>query len=469
MPESPARTLTGEVVDFITNTQYEDLPAEVIRLSKQMLIDGTAVMFSGSTEESFHIIAGYLKAMGGAAEASVVGGGYLAPAPLAALANGLAGHAADYDDTQLSSAPSRVYGLLTHPTTPCLGAVYPVAEMLDVSGRDLLLAFAIGIEVECKIAEAIDPRHYQQGFHSTGTIGVFAACAAAAKLMGLNAEQTRHAIGIAASESAGLRANFGTMTKPYHAGRASENGVRAAQLASLGFEADPNILDGPWGFFQVAGGGVDDEYLRGKLGAPWSVVTPGVSIKPYPCGSLGHPSMDAMLDLVLEHDVQPEAIRQIRLATNRMVLEPLRYLEPVNALQAKFSIPFALGILALERKAGIQHYTDAVVHRPDVRAMMAKVKPYRDEAIEALGFDLIRSRVEIELTGGTLLQKDASISRGTPQRPFTPAELREKFLDCSAHVLTVGEADSIIATLRSMETLAAVRQFIRRDLGRVPQ
>jgi len=467
MPEPTATTLTDEVVAFITDTTYEDLPPEVVRLSKQMLIDGTAVMFSGSTEESFHVIRHYAQQLGGPPEASVVGGGYQAPTPVAALANGLAGHAADFDDTQLSSAPSRVYGLLTHPTTPCLGAVYPVAEQLDASGRDLLLAFAIGIEVECKIAEAIHPRHYQQGFHSTGTIGVFAACAAAAKLMGLTPQQTRYAIGIAASESAGLRANFGTMTKPFHAGRASENGVTAARLAALGFEADPNILDGRWGFFQVAGGGVDDEYLRGRLGNPWSVITPGVSIKPYPCGSLNHPSMDAMLDLVLEHDVRPEAIQEIRLATTSIVLEPLRYMEPQDALQAKFSIPFALSILALERRAGIQQYADAVVHRPDVWAMMAKVKPYRDEAIEALGYELMRSRVEILLNDGRLLTKDASLSRGTPQRPFTDAELRAKFLDCSAHILPPADADAIIATLSSIETLLGVRNFIRQDLGRV--
>lgn len=459
--------ITDEVVDFILRTRYEDLPGEVVRLTKQMIIDGTAVMLSGPLEDSYKVLTTYLKLLGGPGEASVVGGGFTAPAQFAALGNGLAGHALDYDDTQLSTAPSRVYGLLTHPTTPALGATYPVAEMLDVSGKDLMLAFAIGVEVECKIAEAILPNHYQQGFHSTGTIGTFAACAAAAKLLGLDHQQLKYAIGIAASEAAGLRANFGTMTKPYHAGRASQNGVAAAQLAQLGFEADPTGLDGRWGFFQVTAGGVEAGYISGKLGSPWSVVTPGVSIKPYPCGSLGHPSMDAMLDLLLEHDVKPADIKEIRLATNSMVLEPLRYNEPADNLQAKFSIPFALGILALERKAGIQQYTDEVVNRPDVRAMMAKVKPYRDQAIEALGFDLIRSRVEIELNDGTQLKKEASISRGTPQRPFTPAELRDKFLDCSAHLMPTAEADQILETLRSLDTLPNVRSFVRHKLGRV--
>lgn len=458
-------TLTDEVAAFITATGYTDLPAEVVRLTKRMLIDGTAVMLAGPLEESHRVLTAYLRGQGGPPQATVLGAGFAAPAQFAALANGLAGHAHDYDDTQLSTAPSRVYGLLTHPTTPVLGAVYPLAELLDVSGRDLMLAFAVGVEVECKIAEAIHPQHYQQGFHSTGTIGAFGAAAAAAKLLGLDTTQVKHALGLAAAQASGIRANFGTMAKPYHAGRASQNGVVAAQLAQAGFEADPTALDGRWGYFQVAGGGADAEYLSGKLGNPWAVVTPGVSIKPYPCGSLGHPSMDAMLDLVLEHDVRPEQIREVRLATNQMVLDPLRYNEPEDALQAKFSIPFALGILALERAAGIQQYTDATVQRPDVRAMMAKVRPYRDPAIEALGFDLIRSRVEIALTDGRVLTKDASISRGTPQRPFTDAELRAKFLDCTAHLLPVGHADDLLATFAALEDLPRSRSFIRHRLG----
>ena len=165
----------------------------------------------------------------------------------------MAGHAEDYDDTQLSSTPDRVYGLLTHPTVPVLAASLAVAEETGASGAAFLTALGTGIEVACKVAEAISPTHYMQGFHSTGTMGVFGAVAAAAQLRGLSAEQTRFALGIAASKGAGLRANFGTMTKPYHAGAAAENGVVAARLAGLGYQADPNALDGPWGFFQVTG------------------------------------------------------------------------------------------------------------------------------------------------------------------------------------------------------------------------
>ena len=152
-----------------------------------------------------------------------------------------------------------------------------------------------------------------QGFHSTGTMGVFGAVAAAAQLRGLNPEQTRFALGIAASKGAGLRANFGTMTKPYHAGAAAENGVVAARLAGLGYQADPNALDGQWGFFQVTGGGAEPERVLGRLGAPYTLEWPGVSVKPYPCGSLAHPTMDALLDLLTSHDVAPEQVEEVRL------------------------------------------------------------------------------------------------------------------------------------------------------------
>ena len=174
----------------------------------------------------------------------------------------------------------------------------------------------------------------------------------------------RHALGIAASKSSGIRAAFGTMTKPYHAGAAAEGGVVAAKLAQMGYKTDPDALDGMWGYFQVAGGGVDPQAIQSKLGRPYSLVDPGVSIKPYPCGSLSHPSMDTLLDLILENDIRPEAVSSVRLGTTSNVLAALRYPEPSNELEAMFSIPFCLAILILDRKGGIAQFTDETVLRP---------------------------------------------------------------------------------------------------------
>src|SRR3989442_12792612 len=209
----PATGITAAVVSFIAGARLERFPDRAIVEAKRCLIDGFGVMLAGSTVRGSQIVREYVKSSAGRGEATVLGPARMAaPAAQAALANGASGHAMDYDDTQLSSSPDRVFGLLTHPTVPALAASLAVGERIGVSGRAFLEAFLIGFEVECKIAESIDPHHYLRGFHSTGTIGTFGAAACAAKLLSLPPGAVAHAIGIAASMSAGIRVNFGSMT-----------------------------------------------------------------------------------------------------------------------------------------------------------------------------------------------------------------------------------------------------------------
>ncbi len=449
-------SLTGELATFVQGVEYESIPKEVIHRAKEAVIDGIGVMLSGYPSECATLIRRYVESLQLSGKATVLGGLASLPAEYAALVNGVAGHALDFDDTQISSLPDRVYGLLTHPTTPVLAAAVPVAEDTGADGKGLLTAYCVGVEVACKMAEAINPYHYKNGFHSTGTIGIFGAAAAAAKLRGLTVEQTAQALGIAASKSAGIRAAFGTMTKPYHAGAAAEGGVVAATLAGIGYTTDPNALDGPWGYFQVAGSGVEPDAIVGKLGSPYSLVDPGVSIKPYPCGSLAHPSMDALLDLINEHDLKAEDVSSIRLGTTSNVLAALRYQEPVNELEAKFSIPFCLGILVLEGRGGIAQFTDETVLRPDVRQMMAKVTPYLNEDLEALGFQRIRSVVEVTRGDGSVLTKEASTSRGTPDRPMSREELADKFADCAQGVLPPSNQSNVLEVIYNLEELDQV-------------
>ncbi|MCY4385333.1 MAG: MmgE/PrpD family protein [Nitrospinae bacterium] len=452
--------ITDAIVKFVLETEYDNIPEDVRIIMRRCFVDGIGLMVAGSTEESGHIIQNYLKEIGGEPEARVIGTSMMVPAHLAALANGIAGHAMDYDDTQLSSYPDRVYGLLTHPTCPVMPAALAIAEALGATGQELLTAFALGFEVECKVAEAIRPDHYVKGFHSTGTIGAIGAATAAAKLMGLDEHELRMCYGIVCSESAGLRANFGTMTKPYHCGRAAENGVVAARLASGGYTSDPTVFDGQWGFFQIMGGGCDRDYIVGKLGNAWSAVDPGVSIKPYPCGSLAHPAMDAARDLILENDIKPDQVKELRFGTTSRVLEPLRYKEPQNELEAKFSLQFGFGILLLERAAGIAQYKDEVVSRPDVVEMMKKINPFMDDEIEAQGYALIRGKVAIELEDGTVYEKMSEISRGTPQRPMDREELYEKFTECTSLVYEGDQIALIEAMLYKIDTLENIHGLI---------
>src|ERR1700716_3527414 len=225
-PKAPG--LTKYVADFIVNTKYEDIPADVLDLGKKSILDGFGLALAGSGSSMGPLVRQYVQSLGlGDVKASIIGTGMKAHTRFAAFANGVSIHADDYDDTQLAAAKDRIYGLLTHPSVAVLPPSFALCELGRKTGRDLMLAYHLGVEVECKIAEAISPRHYDEGFHSTGTMGVFGSATAASKLVGLNLDQTLRALGIAASEGAGLRENFGTMTKPFHAGRAAESGVVA--------------------------------------------------------------------------------------------------------------------------------------------------------------------------------------------------------------------------------------------------
>jgi len=453
---------TKAVIDFISNASFDRMPAKAVDEAKRCLIDGFGVVVAGATVHGSAILREHIKKSGAQSGATILGPEKIvANAASAALANGASGHAMDYDDTQLSSTPDRVFGLLTHPTVPVLAAVLALGERLNVSGRTFLEAFLIGFEVECKVAEAIKPDHYLRGFHSTGTIGTFGAVASAARLLKLPPAQLAHALGIAASMSSGIRVNFGSMTKPLHAGRAAENGVTAAELASLGFTAGDDSLDGEWGFFQVLGGGADVARIVPTLGNPFSIVDPGVSVKPYPCGSLGHPTMDAMLKLVTDHDVKPAQIARVRVRAGSNILNPLRYKTAKTELEAKFCLPFMMSAIALRRRAGIREFTDEFVASAPVQAMMTKVDTVFDQQIEARGFDKMRSIVEVDLVDGRKLSQPSDERyRGGPEKPFTRAELHEKFTDCASLVLSADRIKRALDAIESVERLASVRELV---------
>jgi 2-methylcitrate dehydratase PrpD len=372
------------------------------------------------------------------------------------MVNGASGHADDYDDTQLSTAPNRIYGLMTHPTVPVLSAALALGESMDCSGEELLEAFVAGFEVECKLAEAIKPDHYRRGFHSTGTLGTFGAWAAVGVLMSLGEKELRHSLGIAASLSSGIRANFGTMTKPLHAGMAASNGVIACSLGAEGFTADPKVLDGRWGFMKILGGGADPEFLVDKLGNPYAIVHPGATVKMYPCGSLGQPSMDAMLDIVIEENLRPGEVREIRLKAGPNILEPLRYDEPVDELQAKFSLQFGLASILLRRRAGLREYSMKWVNDPQLREAMRRVRTIYDEDIAGMGMDRMRSFLEVELVDGRVIKRIAERARGTPEKPLKPHELDKKFMECATFRLSEDKAKKALEVVKEIEGLDTV-------------
>ena len=452
--------LTKEVAEFVLSTEWSSLPEELISIGKKSILDGLGLALSGSVAKSGRIVQQYLDSQKLTGETTVIGTSLRVPPRFSAFANGIGIHADDYDDTQLASGPDRVYGLLTHPTAPCLPAALSVAEQENLSGRSFMLAYHLGVEIETKLSEAISPRHYQQGFHSTATCGTFAAAVAAAKLYQLELKHLLYALAISASQSAGLRENFGTMTKPFHAGRSAESGVLAADLARHGFTATNRILESPRGFFQAHGGGYTLDSIQGKLGQPWSFLSPGISIKPHPSGSLTHPGMTTMLQLILEHNLLPANIDRIAVGTNHNMPNALIHHRPTNELQAKFSMEFCIAILLIERRAGLNQFRDDVVTRSDVKEMIDKIDFRVHPEAEAAGYDKMTTIIDIYLKNGDMVSGRADFGKGSPSNPMTYDEVADKFRECCEFAsFDSTKTEEIVDIVSNLEKIDFIRKL----------
>lgn len=451
--------LTARVAEFVVNTQLSQIPDETIELGKKSILDGLGLALSGSKAETAGLIERYVKSLGcGSGGAAVLGSAAKFSPRFAALVNGVAIHVDDFDDTQLAAAKDRVYGLLVHPTVCVLPAALATAEVGGKGGKDLLVAYQVGVEVECKIAEAISPRHYEDGFHSTGTCGVFGGTSACARLKGLDVASTVRAFAIAASHAAGLRENFGTMMKPYQAGHATESGVVATDLAALGWTGAEQILEAQRGFFHAYGGSYDPSAIVDRLGKPWTFQNPGVSIKPFPSGSLTHPGMTELLRLIRANSIRAADVAQVEVGTNRNMPNTLIHHRPTTGLQAKFSMEFCMAILLLDGRADQTKFTDAVANRPDVQQMMGRVRFYTDPDAEKAGYDKMTTILKITLKDGRTISGRADFGKGSPANPMSFDEVAEKFLGCAAFAeWPTSKADRVINTVRRLEDLSDVR------------
>ncbi len=455
---------TAATAEFVEKVTFEAIPSEAIRIGTRCLLDGLGLFVAGSEEHTVQLLVEEAATMGGRPDALLLSRrDTKVPAPMAARVLGTSGHVHDWDDSQVSVDPAHVYGLLTHPTIPPLASALVVTQKLGaVDGKKFMLAFLTGFEVECKISEWMLPQHYLRGMHSSGTVGTFGAYVAAAKLLGLKSDKLRSGLGIAASFAAGIRCNFGTMTKPLHVGRAAENGVTAALLAARGFTADADALDGPWGFFAVQGGGVSMEKVSQGFGKVWTIIDPGVSIKPYPCGVLTHPTIDLMLKLVAEHDVKPDDIEAVKVFAGSNILKPIRYPVAANHLQAKFSLPAALAMIALARKAGKREFSDEFVASEAMQAMQRRIAAEFDPEIEKLGFAKMRSRIVIERKDGRTVEGWADERyRGGPENPLSDGDLETKVRSCCDGVLGNSAQGILIDAAWSITSLDNAAQLMK--------
>jgi 2-methylcitrate dehydratase PrpD len=453
-PKTPG--LTKYVGDFVVRTKYEDIPANVIELGKKSILDGLGLALAGSRAESGPISRKFVEQSGACVgKSSIIGTAQKTSARFAALVNGISIHADDFDDTQLAAAKDRVYGLLMHPTVPVLPAIFALAEQHSVSGKEWMLAYHLGVEVECKIAEAIAPHHYEDGFHTTGTCGPFGSAAACAKLLNFDLSKTLKTFGLAASNSGGLRENFGTMTKPYQAGHAAESGLVSAELVALGWTAAEQILEADRGFFHAAGGSFDPAAIMDRLGNPWTFASPGVSLKPYPSGSLTHPAMTELARLIQVNNIEASQVEKVDVGANHNMTTTLLHHDPKTGLEAKFSMEFCMAILLLERKAGLGQFSDKVVRRADVQAMMRNINFYVDPEAEGAGFDKMTSILKITLKDGRVITGRAAFGKGSPANPMTFDEAAMKFRGCAEYIdWPQDKTEKIVAFVRTLETAA---------------
>ena len=331
---------------------------------------------AGSVSPSGPLIRQYIESLGPCGGgASIIGTKLKVHPRFAALANGISIHADDYDDT----------GSAFHVASPVLPPSFALCETGKRSGKDLMLAFHVGVEVGNKIGDAMSPRHQQDGYHTTGTIGTMGSAAACAKLRGLDEAKTAIALAIAASEASGLRDNFGSMTKPFHAGHAGESGTVAVDLAAIGWTAASDILEAELGFFAV-GGGFDPKFIVDRLGKPWMFASPGDLIKRFPCGTIQQQVMDEMLRLIQANNIKAADVEKVEVGGNLSNYRTLFQHHPVTGLQGKFSMEYAMALLLLDGKATLSSFTNAAAQRPDMQDMIKRVRYYVDPEFNKLEF-----------------------------------------------------------------------------------
>lgn len=447
---------TKALAEFIVDTDLGKIPPEAGELGKQAILDCLGVSLAGSREPLALKIVALLRDMGGRAKATVWGRKFKTSSPLAAFANGAFGHALDFDDINRT--------MRGHPTVPVLPAVLAVGEEIQASGKAILAAYLVGFEVEAKLGAGLNPHLFENGWHPTAVLGVMGAAAAAAKLLRLSPEKARHALGIAASEASGLRQNFGTMTKPFHAGHAAKNGVIAAKLAQKGFTADPDIVEGKQGYARAFAG--PEKYnlakITERLGRPYDILSPGVGLKRFPSCARAHPGIDAMLDLVRLNDIRPQDVESIVCQGSYTTPTMLIHSRPQTALEGKFSMEFCMALALLERKVGLPHFKDQKVQHPSIQELVRKVRfEIRPDLVTIENSGNPSTTVKVLLKDGREFAKTVDEAKGTPHNPLTPEEVKDKYRQCVKGIQKRKEMEKTIDLVFNLEAVKRAANLTR--------
>jgi 2-methylcitrate dehydratase PrpD len=439
-----AITLTKTLCAHLAATRYSDLSAAAQRAARRGVLDWVGCALAGSRHKTIDTLFAVLEETGGRPQATVLGRGLRLGRLDAPLANGQMGHVLDFDDTHMG-------GVVLHASSPILAALFSLAERTPVSGADLMLAYAVGFEAGIRSGLAA-PGHHKGGWHPTGTLGTIAAAVASGKLIGLDAQKLTYAMGIAATQAAGMQQNRGTMCKSFHAGKAGQNGVLAALLAERGFDSTQEIIEGRKGFCRIYSDTAAPERLTSGLGESWLIETNGH--KPYACGVVLHPLIDAVIAIRNRERIDPAAVSEISLRVHPLVLAITDVAEPTTGLQSKFSAVHAAAVALVDGTAGIAQYSDAKAADPAVAALRRKTGAVADDTLRSdEAFATIAA-------GGKRYEAHVPHASGTAANPMSDAAIAAKFLANATPVIGQERALSVVELAWGLERQQDVRDLI---------
>lgn len=445
-PSAEARDVTRRLVRWVLSARPGDAPAAVRKEAARTLLNWVGCAVGGSRHQAVEIALSALAPFSGPAQATVLGRRERLDVLHAALLNGISSHVFDFDDTHLRT--------IIHPAGPVASAILALAEYRPVSGRDFLHALILGVEVECRIGNAVYPAHYEAGWHITGTAGVFGAATAAGRLLGLSEPQMLWAMGIAAVQPVGLKEMFGTMTKSFHPGRAAQNGLTAALLAANNYTSSEQALEAKAGWARTLSPARNYAAITDGLGKTYEIALN--TYKPFACGIVLHPAIDACIQLRNQHKIAAGQVEKVELRVNPLVLELTGKKAPQTGLEGKFSVYHAAAVAIVQGAAGEKQFSDAVVRDPAMAALRDRVSAVADPSIKEE-----QVRAAIALKDGRRVEKFVEEAIGSVNNPMSDAALETKFLDLADGVLPAARARRLLELCWKIESLASAGEVAR--------
>jgi 2-methylcitrate dehydratase PrpD len=439
---------TRELAAFVVRARLEDLPSDLLHQARRCTTDCLGVAIGAAEESAVDMLLGVVDTLGGSPQCTVWATDRRASLAHAPLVNGYLAHVLDFDDSYMPQVT------ILHGNAPVVPAAMAVGEWLGASGADYLLAFILGFEVAARAALSAGRAHYDQSWHVTSTVGGFGAAAAAGKLLGLDELQMTYALGIAGAQAGGIGNAAGSMTKAFHAGRAAMSGVTAALLAQRGFTSGDDFLTGRRGFHQVFHSDGNIEALVGELGARWELRQ--AAFKPYACGVVVHPILDAIIGLRDEHGLSASNVVGIEARANPVVLVPTGLKEPRTGLEGKFSVYHSAAVALIDGAAGPRQYTDSRVLAAQVIALRERVRVATDSALQKG-----EAHVSIQLADGRVVRRHVPCASGTADNPMSDEQLDRKFQVLVEPRFGPERTGELLATIGRLESLPKISELAR--------